>query len=281
MISTTYTDEFGQWLRDRNRSQVTVALYEGHLRRSFAFSDPLAPILDARFSLKTRHSILAALRAWAKFTADEKLQKRLNDIRETLPKAERMFVKVPLSQEERDRFLDTLDSSKEIPPVRAVLGMMASRGLRIGDVLRLTRKEVTRGVEEGVLSGYAKGGKRKTYDITKGCVPYLELLLEERGWTTVNDFIAPDSGDDRAAASQIVRRACARIGKAAKIKQKVRPHLLRATFARLYLDSVGGDVTYLTKYMGWDSVQTALGYVEHVNKGRMLAAADGIERKKK
>jgi integrase len=259
---------------ERNRSPATAALYEGHVQRCLALADPLSPIRNQNASPKGRHSVLAAMRAWARFAGDEKLAAKLKDMAETLPKAVHLVAKQPLTLAQRDAFLAAVDKSKEQPAVRGVLGVMATRGLRVGDVLRLTRKEVQRGAEEGKLFGAAKGGRRKEYEVTEDTIEYLQLFLEgNEKWARVGDLLAgaADELRQRRTAVQLVERACARVAKSAGLKG-VHPHRLRATYARLYLDAIGGDITYLTAHMGWESVQTALGYVEHVNPSKAREA---------
>jgi integrase len=227
------------------------------------------------------------MRAWARYTKDDVLAARLSDIRETLPVPRKVNPKKPLSADERERFLRSLDRREKDPYVVALLGLLATRGLRVSDVLRLTRKEVNYGVKEGVLPVETKGGVRQEFYLAEDAVAYLRVFQDVTRahdgapeWKTVLDLVAPAANhktDRRRAALTIVGRACKRVALAAKVKAT--PHILRHTVARLFLDTVSQDMAQLVAYMGWLRPETAFNYISFVDPAKLRDAAEKMKRR--
>lgn len=265
---------FHQWILDNGRCEGTALLYEGHVRLAQEGYPRLADrLLDRKLAPKTRRSALHALRAYAMFREDPKLLKQLGMIK--LPPAVRKTAKLPLEEVELEDLIQAIDDSDEETPVRAVLSIMARRGLRVGDVLRLTRAEVKEALKTGVLAFEAKGGRRLEYGIVL-MREALEELHEEKGWTTVAELVAPGTDDPQTMGRLYVWRALRRVSTAAGLDPRaVHPHRLRRTVATNMLKEFGGDITKLRSYFQWSSLNTASGYVDH----QRLEEFDEIERK--
>jgi hypothetical protein len=89
----------------------------------------------------------------------------------------RQSVKIPLEREEWFRVIDAIRDYQDLgDAMRAVLGMMAMRGFRCGDVMRMKRAEISAALETGTLSFEAKGSKRLEFAVIDTFRPHLEAL---------------------------------------------------------------------------------------------------------
>ena len=278
-------DGFVAWLRSRARGAGTIASYlaeaetaegspEGWKRR----------VLDENLAPKTRHRIRAAGRQWADFVNDPQLDKDLKAIK--LPVARRVTAKVPISHEQLFTVVDELAIATYLEPaMRGALGIIACRGLRVGDVLRIRRDELMAAVETRVLAFEGKGKKRLEYTLDTAFRPHVVTLAEIPGaWVRVEDLISPGSkpATRRKSAAKAIERALDAV--AAKLTIRgMHPHRLRRTYAVEYLRQLTGDpeaVQKLKQQMNWESITTAMEYVDHARVAELSAPAERIFKRK-
>ena len=252
--------------------------YAKRLRSCLTDADPLAPLRGRKLSPNTKHQIKAALSAWAKYTDDGELRKRLEDFQ--LPPARRVAVREPLTKDQFKSFLAAMESDEVSPPIRACLRLMALRGFRVGDLLRMTRKEAQRAVQTGTVTFVAKKGTTMQYALGTAFKSCFESLLARDGWTTVAESVAPRSKKDvQASARRAVANAFKHVGQVAGLDPSVlHPHKLRRTYATFYLEAVGNNLEKLRAHMGWANVATAAKYVDHTQQKELDAVADTLIR---
>lgn len=270
MPSSKELDGFERWLIDRGRSDGTASAYRRHVKVCDEERSLTRRLLDKKYAPKTRHAYLAALAAWAKYRKDDELVAQLEDIR--LPPAQRVQVKVPIPADKWRALVLALKSTKLAPGISQIILLMAIRGPRIGDVLRIRRKDVQAAMTSGVLTFEAKGAKRMEFQIA-AFRPMLEELLEIPGWTTVRDLAGKPTSDDRVINTRIAR-ALRRVGKTVDLP-KVYPHQLRRTYATQFLKAHAGDgqaLQKLTSHMRWASISTAASYTDEVSRTELDAA---------
>lgn len=266
-------DDFHKWLIRRGRNKLTADGYASDVRIALEeCSTPVQRLLSTDLAPKSRRRNLAALRAWAKFTKDEELIEILNDLK--LPPADRLTPKIPLKEAIWKKLINKIEESNEPDAIKACLYIIAVRGPRISDVLRLKRKEVEEAIRTGVLSFQAKGAKRLEYG-TKNFKWALETLVElKRPWRQVYEAVTAKG--TMISASQRLRRALRRIAEPLGLSEKdIYPHKLRRTVATQFLNKVK-DVTKLQKFMGWSSVQTASSYVDHDEREELEKVGDSL-----
>lgn len=251
-------DEFENNLIKRGRDPDTAALYRLHIQKAIDTDDEdlLVRFRDGSLSPNTKRSIKAALSAWAKFTKDVELKERLDDYR--LPPAVRVHIKVPLTDDEWIALKDTLKAQEEKTPTDAVIALMALRGFRIGDLLRMRRTDVTNALQTGIINFVAKGNKRLEFGLLNQLMPWFGFLASLKGWKQVVELIGPT---ERAAKMRI-RRRLARLATEAGIDSPVYPHKLRRTVAVWFLRKVDGDLMKLKSWMQWQSINVAATYVD-------------------
>lgn len=274
-ITQRNLDRFTQWLLERGRSEGTAALYETNLRS--CGDDPgglTRRLVSGTLAPNTLRANLAALRAWALFSEDTKLAKRLSDIR--LPPARRIHTKQPLSLVDLRtviRHIQTCRMKNEA--MRQVLLIMALRGFRSGDVLRMRRPEVVRALKTGKLVYEGKGRKRIEFS-AEPIRAQLQALADLDDWDQIRDLISTSANPK--VASKKVWRAARRTAKKVGIDD-MNPHRYRHTFATRYLEKIKGDpnaIIKLQKYMAWESMTTAARYVEAVSRDELDEIGAGL-----
>lgn len=278
--------DFHDWLLDEGVSADTAEAYAGDVARSFRLADgPRDRLRDDELAPKTRRRILAAFRRWAQFQQDADLAEKLRRLGKRLPAPARKIPKNPLTREEWFTVLDEIDSADYLhDAMKAQLGMMASRGFRCADVLRLKRSEITAALSSGELNYQAKGARRLRFRVLDAYRPYLELLSDYRRYRRVEDLISPQSAEGRGrrrAASRAVERALIVVGQEVEIDE-LYPHRLRRTYASEYLRALGNDPEALPKlqqHMQWGSIATALEYVDHERGAQLDAVAEEMMKR--
>ena len=282
-MSTTEQDltGFHSWLIRYGRAQKTAEIYCYHIGRAHREGGVLARVVDRELAPKSRHAIMAAGRAYSKFTSDSDLLMELERVR--LPAATRQSIKEPLSEEDWFALLDVIDGDGRISdPMRAVLGLMAARGFRVGDALRLHKKEVTQGLKTGILVYEGKLSKRHEISVLDGFRPYLELL-DAGNYKQVFGLIAPKRKKPEKSAYDKVARKLLKCAKLAGISP-ITPHILRHTYARHFLRQLGGDpeaVTKLQSHMQWSKIDTAAQYVGYHRRDALDGIASDMMSKRK
>lgn len=276
--------EFKEWLIARGRNPATAEGYTADIRMAYAGANPpYGRLLDHKLAPKTVRRTMAALRAWCRFNKDGELLEKLKDIQ--LPPAERKIAKVPLSKEEWSELVEEIEEANYLSPgERAALGIMAIRGLRVGDVLRMTREEVERGMATGILAYEAKRGKRIEISV-KPIADYLSLLLKQDEWYKVRDLVSMRSTKSELvkqnSATQQLSRALKAVGEKIGIPGRdIYPHRLRRTVATHFLEAAGGNIEKLRAFMSWSNIVTAAGYADYHRRDELEAIADTMRKKK-
>jgi len=266
-ISDSNLVRFRAWLLGRGRTEGTADLYVLHVRSSG--SDPKGltdRLVSGKLAPNTVRTNLAALRAWAMFRKDADLEQQLRDIR--VPPARRVRHKRSLTLEDWRRAIHHVKACP-MPneAIRQVILLMAMRGLRCGDVLRMRRPEIRRSLDTGKLVCETKGRKRLQIDVSPIRTPLAALLaeLDEARVEHVRDLVTTSTKPQAARRRmwRVARRTAAQIG-----IPEMSPHLYRHTFAQNYLRQLHGDPNALVKlqqFMGWEAIGTAARYVSDVS----------------
>lgn len=276
-ITEQSLSEFRAWMVERGRDRATAQTYVCNLRSCAADRDGLLHRLVAgELAPNSLRTNLAALRAWAKFTNNPSLTTRLSDLR--LPPARRVHTKIPLDTQDLRRVIHHVAGKKfRREAMRHVILIMAMRGMRSGDVLRIKRTEVLRAISTGKLLYEGKGRKRLEFS-AEPIREQLEALGKIAGWERVRDLVTRSS-DPKAASLAVwraARSAAAEIG-----ITEMNPHRFRHTFATRYLERLQGDpaaIIKLQKYMGWASPNTAMRYVDAVSQDELDAIGAELVR---
>lgn len=265
-VTTRQLADFEAHLLDFGRSEGTAKGYVHDVRKAYRCGGPVKRLNNDELAPKTRQRILASMRAWAKWREDGALLTKLERLR--LPPADRTTEKIPLSREHWLALIHHLDESPKIyGPVRAALLLMATRGLRRGDTLRIRRDNVTRALKNGTLVYRAKGNRNMHIRVLSTYRRALEKFHTYKHWERVSLLISPKASDPHDAAGKRVARTLDHCGVAIGLEPgDLYPHRLRRTYATLYLQQLGDApdaVVRLQQHMGWRSLATAMQYVDH------------------
>lgn len=274
-------DAFREYLGEHGLSSGTIDVYVTDVEKAFDAGGFVPRLREEDLAPKTKRHILAAARHWATFEEDKKLTAALDRLK--LPPPRRKQAKVPITRDEMFTVVDEIDRADYLgKTMRAVLLIMACRGLRCGDVLRLERAEIADALGAGTLSFEAKGKRRLEFKVLKTYRRALVQLAEADGkWLRVDQLISPHSANDKArrkAAARAVERALVRVGVKCGVFG-LHPHRLRRTYAVEYLRQLKGDpeaIIKLQQHMQWASVATALEYVDHARGDELDTYAEKI-----
>jgi integrase len=271
-ITDKNLERFKTWMLGRGRGEDTVRIYCSHLRSSATDPKGLTHRLVGKLAPKTKRTNLAALAAWARFAKDDELRAELEEIR--LPPARRMTAKFPLAVADWKKYVQHLRDSK-MPTrdyaLRQVMVIVAIRGLRCSDALRIRKREINAALATGKLVFEGKRGKRTEFAAAP-MLRELTALSEIPGqWDYVREVVCPDSSSPaRTAANRVWRRMKS---EAAKVGiSGVYPHQLRRTYATNYLEQLQGDpraIIKLQKHMDWESMATAASYADAVDSSEL------------
>ena len=270
-ITPKNLNAFRQWLLNRGRSEGTADLYVSNLKKCAEEPTVTKRLVSGGLAPLTRRTNKAALVQWAKFTKQPDLAEAVSEIK--LPPARRVAIKVPLAVVDWQALVRALATSKLDDRVRCTCLVIAKRGIRVSDALRIKRTEVTTALKSGVLSYVGKGDKRHEIS-ARPVLAELETLAAMKGWDRISDLISV--GKNRATAPKRIRRAFKIIAKKLEI-EGVHPHRFRRTYATNYLEEHKGDpraIIKLQHHMGWASMATAALYADAVDRDELAEAGE-------
>jgi site-specific recombinase XerD len=249
-------ERFREHLHLRGFSPRTRKVYLGHVRRFLTWAADAPP-----------GDIVSRARAYLVFLVGERNVSRsyhnqavsaLKILLHGVQSASALDVELPrpkrehrlpcvLDREETARFLDALRHPKH----RALVTLMYSAGLRVGEVVRVRPEDLD--VPRGLLRvREGKGSKDRVTLLSKRALALLGAYTEAfrpQGWL----FPGERPGRHLTARSvQKVIRACAR---RAGIAKRVTPHTLRHSFATHLLES-GTDLRFIQELLGHASSRT-------------------------
>ena len=263
--SDSQLDDFEKWNLDRGRTTETAHGYRLDVASCLKERSPHRRLLDDSLSPKRRRRLLAAMRSWCKFTRDDDLRERLEDLR--LPAPTRATDKVPLEADDWISFVEAVYAWRGNVVVKSVILIMCDRGLRVSDVLRMTHEQLDDALERDVFVLTTKGGRRVRFS-TKVVREHLQVIdraSRKIGWNRLAEVVSPRAKNPMTAARLRVWRAVRRISYDLALRD-MHPHRLRRTYAVDFLRELKGDPEALVKlqnHMGWADLNTAAGYVDH------------------
>lgn len=153
---------------------------------------------------------------------------------------------------------------------RAILALMINAGLRIGEVAKLRLEDYQNGM---VVVRLPKSRRDRKMPVNRTLAEALDAWLRVR--PPDGPFIFP--GRDRVSGAKVkgIRDIVVDISKEAGIAPYIRPHDLRAFFARK-LDEAGVNITVISKLMGHKNVQVTTRYISVLHE-RCEAAVHALD----
>jgi integrase/recombinase XerD len=263
----------------RGYSPRTRKVYLGHLRRFVQWCgerDPHAPqdpeaqsqayLLDLverrRVSRSYQNQVVSALR----FMCESVLGQPMLALRIPRPRKEHRLPEV-LSPDEVARMLERARNPKH----RALLMLLYSAGLRVGEVVRLRPSDLD--VERGLVRVRMGKGRKDRY-----------TLLAKRALEAVRIYLAaypseswlfPGSTPARHLTTRSVQRVAKRAAQAAGITRDVTTHTLRHSFATHLLEG-GTNLRVIQELLGHQSARTTQIYT-HVSKSTLESVRSPLD----
>ena len=185
-----------------------------------------------------------------------------------VPKAEKKVIKA-LSQEELGKLLDTFGTTFQGKRNRAMIMVLADCGLRLGELLNLRTHNVN--MNQQLLQVHGKTGERVVRfgsGTARALLKYL-MVRDACNGHIDNLWITKEGMPLKPYAVETIFRHLSR-----KAGVNVHPHLLRHTFATLWLKN-GGDSLMLQRLLGHTTLMMTNRYCQAVG------CYDAIESHKK
>jgi site-specific recombinase XerD len=253
-------ERMAEELELRGYSRKTRKVYLGHARRFLARTsrEPSElDVSDARGFLRhllgeraVTHSYASQAGSALKFLYTRVLGRPLGELDLPRPKRERKLPTV-LSQREVLALLEAVSNPKH----RAVLMLVYSAGLRVGEVVRLRPTDIE--ADRGLLR-IRQGKGRKDRSAMLSDVA-LRAVRDYQGAFGTGKWLFPGRQEGRhlheRSVQKVFRQACARAG----IDKPATVHSLRHSFATHLLES-GTDLRYIQELLGHASSKTTEVY---------------------
>ena len=170
--------------------------------------------------------------------------------------------KETLTDEELETLRDTCENKRDL----AVIDLLASTGMRIGELVRLDITDVDLHERECVVTG--KGNKQRPVYFDARAKLHLSEYLESRNDSNHALFVSLDSTAKRVTVGGMELRL-RKLGKKAGISC-VHPHKLRRTLATHAIDK-GMPIEQVQKLLGHAKIDTTMHYAM-VNQNNVKAS---------
>jgi site-specific recombinase XerD len=185
-----------------------------------------------------------------------------------------------LSRIQRSRYLPTVLSREEArrliraarnPKHRAILLLLYSAGLRVGEAVRLRIPDIDS--ERMVI--HVRGAKGKKDRIVMLADATLEALRSYWRYHRPEKWLFPGERRDRHLNTRAVQRMVTDTARRAGIRKRVTPHTLRHTFATHLLEN-GTDLRYIQRLLGHKKSTTTEIYTHVADRdlARIRSPAD-------
>lgn len=160
-------------------------------------------------------------------------------------------VKETYSDEDLERLRDGCTELRDL----ALIDILASTGMRVGELVRLNRADINFNERECVVFG--KGDKERVVYFDARTKIHLQNYLNERNDNNPALFVALKAPFDRLDIGGVETRL-KKLGAAIQI-EKVHPHKFRRTMATTAIDK-GMPIEQVQKLLGHEKIDTTLNY---------------------
>lgn len=293
-----YLDDFLEDMElERGRSQKTIENYQYYLKRFFDEEKILSPsnITEDKIrafrlflnraqagkgvSLRTRNYHLIALRMFLKYLAKRNVIS-LSAEKVELARVPDRDIDIPAA-DDLTRLLstpnrDTLQGIRD----RALLELLFSTGLRVGELVKLNRDSVDLKRDEFSVRG--KGGKIRLVFLSQDAKDALSQYNKKRPDVNEALFVGIQKkvgGRTGRLTTRQIERLVKRYAIKAGIANKVTPHTLRHLFATDLLTN-GADIRSVQALLGHSSITTTQIYT-HMTDRQLREVHKSFHSKKK
>ncbi|NNF15017.1 MAG: tyrosine-type recombinase/integrase [Gemmatimonadetes bacterium] len=154
---------------------------------------------------------------------------------------------------------------------RAILMLLYSAGLRVGEVVRLRPEELD--IDRGLVRvRQGKGAKDRQTLLARRAVEAVERYMESY---PTGPWLFPGARPDRHLTTRSVQRVVKRSAKAAGIQKRVTTHTLRHSFATHLLEG-GTNLRVIQELLGHTSARTTQVYT-HVARSALESVRSPLD----
>jgi integrase/recombinase XerD len=272
-------ERFQEEIRLRGYSPRTRKVYVGHIRRFFEWS---GGTVGRQPTERARHYLIHLVE---ERKASPSYHTQAVSAMKLLLEAVLEVPNVPrgLPRPRRDRRLPEVLSKQEVarcleqltnPKHRALVLLLYSSGLRVGEVVRLRAEDLD--VSRGLLRVRRGKGARDRETLLSARA--LEAVRTYREAFQPTGWLFPGTRDGRHYSSRTVQRVVQDCARRAGIEKHVSPHVLRHSFATHLLEA-GTDLRYIQELLGHQSSRTTELYthVASAHLARIRSPLDELE----
>jgi len=248
------------------------------------------------YKISTQNEFLVALRSFLKFLIVEKDIKTIEIAKLHLAKPEARVPKF-LNEEQLERFLSVQNiERKSGVRDRAILEVLFSTGLRVGELVKLNVEDVKNAFESKEFSITGKGRKVRTAYLSDSAVKWLKRYLSLRkddykplflrysgklpelsGPTSTSTGSTSAAGEGFRLTVRSIQRLVKKYVLKAGISVDATPHTLRHTFATDLLTK-GADLRSVQELLGHSNIQTTQIYT-HLTNPQLKAVFEKYHKK--
>ncbi len=253
----------GDALAVRGYSPLTRKVYLGHLRRFLEWCGEGVPRLPPDPGERGQAYILALIRRRGISRAyQNQVVSALRFLCETVLGEPRMALEIPRPRKERH--LPSVLSQTEVanmlkkarnPKHRALLMLLYSAGLRVGELVRLKPQDLD--VDRGLLRVHRGKGRKDRYTLLARRAA--EAVRIYRDAFPSESWLFPGARPDRHLTPRSVQRVVKYTAAAAGIEKRVTAHTLRHSFATHLLEG-GTNLRIIQDLLGHQSARTTQIY---------------------
>lgn len=253
-------------------AEKTIVLYLGCVDKALRCEDLRDPLFDEKLGKSRRETYQRALKHYAAFTDDEAL---LEELKAWRPSRKERRAKRKKGTP-RALGLDTewvalraaIDQLED-PILRGVLGLLATSGLRIAEVLALSGERLRTALRVGSARISSKGEVERYFIVTEGQRAYVRELADalEDDQSVVERLYSKRRASYKGVEAAI-KRELVRAGEAAGIDrpEELHPHMLRRTVGDAIYRATGGDLRAVQEALGHKDWKTTVAhYQDHAH----------------
>lgn len=263
----THIGFFIKYFGDKDIDTITYEDYENYIvylrnkyKESSGFTDK-----KQKLSGRTIKTYASALRTFFVFAFEKSYLKENISKQIKMPKYKKKVIEI-LNKNEIDILLNSFDRTTFVGSRDSlIVSLMLDCGLRLSEVVKLKVEDIN--TTNNLIKVDGKGQKERFVPLTPAvanCVKlykYQYFLTFSKVLINGEQLIKNINGDD--ATKNTVSLVFRRLRKTLNIN--VHPHLLRHTFATMFLIN-GGDIINLKIILGHTTLSMVLNYVHLVNQ---------------
>lgn len=283
------TDEFVRYIKiERNLSEHTQRNYISDLGQFFEYIKDKSIVdignIDIRGYLGHLHRIGLKKSSIARKLATIRTLFRFLNREGYIDKNPAKIVATPKQEKFLPHFLSVDDAFRLVESAnreetsslrdRAILELFYSSGIRIGELVSLDREDIN--LSDGLIKVKGKGRKERIVPIGLKAIEAMKRYIE--GTVHGSQFTAHDerfplflNRSWKRITERSVRRIVLKYGMES-LKQTVKPHTLRHSFATHLLDA-GADLRAIQELLGHKSLSTTQKYT-HLGMDKLMEVYD-------